>query len=494
MEEEKSFAVNKSSVYLFVGAAALLGIAFDYLFFEKNFGISVFIFEAFAVLITLWFCVRFKQSYRSALWLLAFTLFFAAMVSVRDNMLLTMLNVLASAGLVLLATKEILKKHILGFRIPDYILTIIVTPFSILRRSLQAFAFLTVPSQKSSTQSFKRVIIGIIMALPFLIIFGALFASADLAFKQLVDSIFRFKLPDELFGHVIFIVGTFVVGLGLFAYLFNVPPRKIEAEKDAADESQKANMDRSIEVKVFLWLIAGLFAIFLIFQIAYLFGGAINITQGTFTYAEYARKGFWELLIVAFFTLVILLIMDRFTKSRAARFAWFTLPSLVLSAEICIIIISAFKRLMLYQSAYGLTTLRLYVAGFIIFLGAIFVLLALKLWQERKDSFFAFSALLCVIVFLFVFNLLNPDVFIARKNIERFNQSGKIDVHYLGNLSADAVPEILNAYDRFNDQDKVELKKLLDIKKEWLEKQQEHWQSYNFSRDRALKELEKKQR
>ncbi len=482
---------DKQSVFLLTGAAILLGILFDILFFEKVFGISVFIFEAVAIALTLWFCARFKKSYRSVLWLLGFTLFFAAMNAIRDNMLLSALNILGSAGLVLLASKELLKKHIATFRIPDYFLTIVVTPFKILKRFGQAAAFLVRPSEESSGIVTKRVIIGIIMALPFILFFGALFASADLAFKQLVDSIFRFTLPDELFGHFIFIIGTAVIALGLFAYLFNVPAEKETVETIDSAKQHKAIVDRTVEVKVFLWMIAGLFAVFLIFQIAYLFGGAINISGGAFTYAEYARKGFWELLIVSFSTLLILLLMDKFTKRDGSRFAWFGLPSLVLSAEVFIIIVSAFKRLMLYQSAYGLTTLRLYVAGFIIFLALVFIILAIKLWREKEDSFFAFGALLYMIGFLTIFNLLNPDAFIAKVNIDRFNKTGKIDTHYLATMSADAVPQIMKVYDRLSDEDKAIVLPLLVIKKEKFGKMQSQWQSYNYSRAKALDELKK---
>ncbi len=231
-----------------------------------------------------------------------------------------------------------------------------------------------------------------VMALPFLIIFGALFASADLAFKQLVDFIFRFQVSDELFGHIILIVGVFAISLGVFAFIFNIPPTGLSAETSENSKPEKDIIDRNIEVKVFLWMIAGLFAVFLIFQMAYLFGGVINISQGDFTYAEYARKGFWELLVVAFFTLVILLIMDKYTQFKSSRLPWFIIPSLVLILEIFVIIISAFKRIMLYQDAYGLTILRLYVSGFIIFLGIVFILLAIKLWREKEDRFFAFAA------------------------------------------------------------------------------------------------------
>ncbi len=483
---------NKQYVYLLAIGALLLGILFDYLFFEKFFGISFFIFESILLILTYWFSDRSYHIFRPALWLFVIALFFAAMVAVRANPFLTFLNVVASMGLLLLATQELRKKPIINFQIPDYIRAILVTPLLILRRSLQALTFLSRSPEKSSSAVFKRVIVGVIMALPFLIIFGALFTSADLAFKQLVDSIFRFQIPDEFFGHVVLIVGVFVVCLGIFAYLFNVPPEKEFFETPENSKLEKDTVDRNIEIRVFLWLIAGLFAVFLIFQIAYLFGGVINISQSTFTYAEYARKGFWELLTVAFFTLLILLIMDRYTRFKGPRVGWFTVPSLVLIGEIFIIIISAFKRLMLYQAAYGLTTLRLYVAGFIIFLGVIFILLAVKLWREQEDRFFVFGTLLSMIAFVVVFNILNPDVFIAQQNINHFSKTGKIDAQYLGSMSADAVPIILSVYDRFNDEDKTTIDQLIVTKKKEIEERQSQWQSYNLSQHRALIEIYKR--
>lgn len=489
MEEIKIESANKSSVYMMAVGAIVLGIVFDYLFFEKNFGISVIIFEALAIIITLLLCAHFKKSFHSVLWLLGLIVFFALMPSIRDNMFLTMLNVLASAALVLLATKELLKKHIITFTISNYIKAIVVTPFSILRRSLQALSFLTSPAQKSSGAVLRRAVVGIVIALPFLFIFGALFSSADLAFNRLIDSIIVFQIPDESVAHVIFVLGTFLVALGLFAYIFNTPAEKKSLETIENEKPEKIVTDRSIEIKVFLWSIVGLFAIFLIFQIAYLFGGAINISGGDYSYADYARRGFWELLFVSFFSLIILLIIDQYTKSNRSRLTWFRIPGLVLTAEVFIIIISALKRLHLYIDAYGLTAQRLYASGFIIFLAVIFILLAIKLWREKEERFFAFGTLVSMISFLIIFNFLNPDVFIAQRNIERFNQSGKIDVHYLGKLSADAVPEILRVYNRLDDPDKVELKKLLDTKKAWLEKQQAHWQTFNFSRNRALNAL-----
>jgi hypothetical protein len=71
-------------------------------------------------------------------------------------------------------------------------------------------------------------------------------------------------------------------------------------------------------------------------------------------------------------------------------------------------------------------------------------------------------------------------------------QRGGIDAHYLGSLSVDAVPTILNAYDRFSNEDKAILQQLISIKKDDLKQQKSDWQSYNVSRDRALREIDNK--
>ena len=491
MINKNSETSEKINIYLLVIGALVLGVAFDYLFFDQYLGFSVVIFEAIAILIAFWFGRRFNKTFRPAFWLLALALFFVAMIGVRDNMFLAFLNIVASMGLLLLATQELHNKKIINFRLSDYLITIITTPFKILRRFLKTIFFLSQPSQNSSSVVIKRVVIGIIMALPFLIIFGTLFASADLAFKQLVDSIFRFQISEEFFSHLFVIVVISVISLGVLAYLFNVPGNVKQAEALIDPNQQKRIIDRNIEIKVFLWMIAGLFAIFLVFQIAYLFGGVINITQGDFTYAEYARKGFWELLTVAFFTLVMLLIVDTYSKSKESRFGWFTLPSLVLILEIFVIIISAFKRLMLYQDAYGLTTERLYASGFIILLAVIFIILGIKLWREKEERFFAFASFLSMIAFLICMNILNPDAFIVRKNIEHFNQTGKIDAGYLVTMSADAVPSIISVYERLKDEDKAVVGEFLNNKKRELVGPELGWQSYNLSRQKALTELNK---
>jgi len=146
--------------------------------------------------------------------------------------------------------------------------------------------------------------------------------------------------------------------------------------------------------------------------------------------------------------------------------------------------------LSLYIDAYGMTMLRFYVAGCIMLLSTLFILLAIKFIKSKQEQFFAFGALLSITGFLIVVNLMNPDAFIARSNMEQFSRTGKIDVLYVRELSADAEVWKIELYKKLEGEDKEVLRELLQKQKDKLQKSSSDWQSANLSRSRALKLLQ----
>jgi hypothetical protein len=74
-------------------------------------------------------------------------------------------------------------------------------------------------------------------------------------------------------------------------------------------------------------------------------------------------------------------------------------------------------------------------------LGFTLVWFLLTLWL-RPDRF-AVGALLAVMGFVATLNLINPDAFIARQNLDRYVQTGDLDAAYLASLSDDAVPQLM---------------------------------------------------
>jgi hypothetical protein len=478
---------------LVLAIAIIVAVVFNCLFFNKAVGISLFIFTAFVFGICLWLSLKFKVYTNTVLWLALPALFFSLMAVFRANEVLIFLDVLAIIGLVLLTTRILTNDKLINFGLMDYVLTVVLWPFKFLRSFFLNLSFISRTSQGTSSGHWKRVLIGFLITLPVLFFFGALFMSADLAFKTFVDNAISFNIPEHIIQQAFLISAVFVAALGVMAFTFGIPEKYIAMYapylKPAKQAAEKIRNDYKVEVAVSLSLIALLFALFIVFQISYLFGGEANIVNSGFTYAEYARRGFGELVVVAFASLIILLTVDSLTKKSLDRAKWFILPSLIIVAEIIVIIISAFKRLMLYQSAYGITDLRLYVSGFIILLGIIFMIFTAKLLLKKPHSFFALGVLISMIGFIAVFNLLNPDKFIAEQNIARFEKTQKLDVEYISKLSADAVPTVLQVYKKLNNEEKIVMSDFMTAKAVRLMEENSPWQSYNISRRDALESL-----
>ncbi|NIL99141.1 MAG: DUF4173 domain-containing protein, partial [Planctomycetales bacterium] len=102
-----------------------------------------------------------------------------------------------------------------------------------------------------------------------------------------------------------------------------------------------------------------LFAAFVAIQFHYLFGGAANINAAGYTYSEYARRGFGELVATAFLTLGMIMVLGNWSRREGRRMRrWFNALSGILVGLVSVMLVSAFQRLLLYERAFGFTRLR----------------------------------------------------------------------------------------------------------------------------------------
>ena len=200
------------------------------------------------------------------------------------------------------------------------------------------------------------------------------------------------------------------------------------------------------EAAVVLGAVVLLFAIFVGFQFRYFFGGQTNIGVQGYTYSEYARRGFGELVAVAFFSLLLFLVLSAIVRrnSQAQRWAFSGL-GIGMVLLVGVMLVSAFQRLLLYEAAYGFSRLRMYTHIFMIWLG---VLLAVVLVLEllRRERFFPLAALLAAIGFAATLALINVDGSIVRQNVARAKAGQGLDVAYLASLSTDSLPALVQAY------------------------------------------------
>lgn len=335
-------------------------------------------------------------------------------------------------------------------------------------------------------KTLSQVIKGIVLTIPVLAILLALFSSADLIFQKYISDLIALDIDvEETIARAILIFMATLIFIGAYSHIFQKTDDQTIVQKD------KAGSFGHIENSILLGSVNALFLIFILVQLTYLFGGESNISAQGFTYAEYARRGFFELIAVAITSLLLLLATERYVvKKETGHALGFKLLSTALVAQTILIMVSAFARLSLYEEAYGFTTQRLYSHAFIILLAVIFCWLLLKIYKDKKESAFAFRTFISIVLFLAGMNLLNPEAFIARQNIARFAATGELDVEYLGNLSADARPDTIKILDITNG----DLKKSFARSLYWRVQIDNSpyfskWQSLNLSRMRAEKIL-----
>ncbi|MFF2111016.1 DUF4153 domain-containing protein [Rhodococcus koreensis] len=307
-----------------------------------------------------------------------------------------------------------------------------------------------------------------------LLVFGSLFAGADAGFAALLGRVAPTVHVSNPFGR--FVLGVLVCGgtLGA-AYLLRRTPR-VDALAPRPGHPV-ARWEWAIPLAVLDLLFLGFVAV----QLTVLFGGNTHVlTTADLTYAEYARQGFWQLLAVTALTLLVIAVAVR--KASRVEVADRVLVRVLLGL-LCglslVVVASAIHRMSLYESQYGYTRLRVTVLVTELWLGLVFVLLiaaGVRLsgrWLPRAVLASAVGGVLLVAA-------TDPDAYVAGKNVERFGDTGRIDVSYLGSLSVDAVP----ALDRLPEPERSCALYRLDREV----RGDSEWYEYNAARSRA-KEL-----
>lgn len=476
---------------LITGISFILGWLFDYFFYEKSLGIGFPLYISFIIAGLFAVSIYSKKPLsKNTLWLLVPLIFFSSMVFIRASALLTFLNTVASLLLLLLIAETASSGSLTRFLISDHVKNIFL-PFKFIRPFLQTFprVFQLRSNQSGPTVS-SQVIKGVIISLPFVFIFLVLFSSADLVFQKYISHILSIGLDPQLTLRTILVACITAIFIGAYAYTLGnrvIPP-------SVRTTTTLPPVIGRIETLVLLTLVNIVFFAFILIQLTYLFGGENAIASQGFTYAEYARAGFFELLMTTMLTLLLLLATEKYTakKEASGHTLAFQFSSVILIAQIMLIIASAFKRLSLYESAYGFTTLRLYSHAFTLLLAVIFLLLLCKILRDQEENIFAFRSSIAIIMFLAALNLLNPDALIARENIGRLATTGTIDTNYLNSLSDDALPEVMQILTLPNEDLKRSIAQNLSWRVADDSSEASPWQTYNLSRQNAHDLLQSK--
>jgi hypothetical protein len=482
----------------------LLGWSFDYLFWKKPLGVNFALFVALSIAtgILLLRMDDLRLARRSSLLLIPIG-FLAMMTFLRLEPVTVFLFVVMVLFLMGVFTLTYLNGQWSRYTILDYLFGYLRLIGSVIARPL-GFISENRRTQPATGPTRGRqvwpVVRGLVIALPVLAIFAALLSSADPIFaRRLGDVIDLFNiqnLPEYIFRLVyILVIAYALAGIYLHA-----------AQKSANPVEEKTWVAPFLgftESAIVLGSVIILFASFVLIQFQYFFGGQVNIGIEGYTYSEYARKGFGELVAVAFFSLLLLLGLGAITRRETnTQRRIFSNLGVILVGLVIVMLISAYRRLVLYETAYGFSRLRTYTHVFMIWLGLLLVAVVF-LEMTRRERMAGLAMLLAALGFIVSLGILNVDAFIVERNIQREIQGGgeevasrngvTLDTQYFLDLSDDAVPTLVAAYQDSSLPDSVREEvgaSLACIRYTRDQNQRElSWQSFHFSHyyaDRAL--------
>lgn len=486
---------------LFWLTAFITAWAVDFLFFKAAPGISFLIWVVIILGAGLWLARGEGVKPAPMSWvIMGLLVVMAAVPFVRAEPFTAGLGTLLSlAGLILLAATY-RSGNWPYFRTWDYfveflaaLLAGIVRPFGLFKpQPVEAGGEGAGVERRNAWKQITPVLRGLLLAIPVVAVLGGLLSAADLVFadrlKDLLDFFNLEKLPEYIFRLIYILILTFIfTGIFLHALLPTKPAVRPDPDKPVVKPFLGW-----IEAVIVLGAVVLLFGFFVVLQFEYLFGGEANITAAGYTYSEYARRGFGELVGVAVLSLLLTLVLGSITlrKGQGKR-TLFTVLTAALLALVMVILASALQRLLLYDQAYGFTRLRTYTLIFIPWLGLL-LLAAIGLGIANKSGRFGLALFITVVGFGITVAAWNVDGFIARQNIERGMYGAELDRSYLPVLSTDAVPVIAKYYQqpgRDGSLRDILGAELACRKAVMQDREQPSWKSFTISRAAAEKAL-----
>ena len=338
---------------------------------------------------------------------------------------IAVLGVFAAAGVFLIGVTDA--------RTPaGFLLSGISWPLSSLRGLPWFGRALRVVGTGGRTPAIVRTVVVSLIAL---VVFGALFASADALFATWIDAL----VPSLSFNDLVvrIFVGFLVFGATLAAAYLALNPSRVEPDRRPVDA-----LGNRFEWLIPVLLVDAVFVLFLVAQATAVFGGHQYVEDTTgLTYADYVHQGFGQLTVATLLTLFVVWAAARKVKDAPTDRLWMRLSLGLLCLLTLVVVGSALHRMNLYQDAYGFTTLRLTVDVFEGWLGVV-VLLVMVVGGLGHGRWLPRIALVTGAVAVLGLAAINPDGWVAGRNIDRFEATGTLDLRYLQSLSQDAAPVI----------------------------------------------------
>lgn len=438
LKEKPINPVMRNNVPYFMGISLLYAVCFTIAFYKNYIGITFPLITA-ATLSVCWLFLKKNEIIwkKSNWWYMAGSLLLGVSTVLTANEFVIFFNTL---GILLLITVFMIRQVYddRGWNLGQYICNLlflylcmvpeIASPFIHFANYMKKYK-----KDEKRNKNIKYILIGILIGLPILLIVIELLSSADQIFSSLVGKAFHSLWSQIVFSPNLFLVMfLFILGFfGIYCFLSAL------TQNNMPEWKQKENKKNPVIAITFLSMITAVYLIFCVIQAVFLFTGGKLLPKG-YTYSEYARQGFFQLLFLCIFNLILVVIcLSVFQKNR-----WLKVLLLIFSGCTYIMIASSAFRMLLYISVYHLSFLRVLVLWF---LGMLTILMAGVAINIVKSEFELFRYCMSVVAACYLLlSFGKVDLLIASYNVAQLgNDMSYEDVVYLAGLSADAVPALI---------------------------------------------------
>ncbi len=330
-----------------------------------------------------------------------------------------------------------------------------------------------------------KAIVGILVAIPLLVVILVLLASADMAFEGLLNQLGN-NVGLRIFQVIVGVVfAPFVIAYGC---ALKKDPKKAETNKE------QKTID-NVFIVAFLGALAVVYLTYLFSQLAYFFDAFKGILPHKITPAEYARRGFFEMTVIAGINLIVVfvaLLVSRKKENKPTKFV--SALCVFISVFTLVLISTAFAKMLLYINFYGLTVLRVTTSGFMIFLFIVFLALVFRCFFDKVKVFRI--ALITATLILITLGFMNVETFVANYNVQAYKQQQlkTIDINMISSLGLEGVPALYDITQNVNDiqyrtMARRELKEIYDTQFSTSDKEPGDWNIAEYKARKILNEM-----
>lgn len=288
---------------------------------------------------------------------------------------------------------------------------------------------------KGDKKAVGKVLIGLLCSLPVVAVVVPLLISSDYAFRGLMTNLFSdaaATIAKSVFG--------LLLALPAVSYGFSLKYRRTATLRPGGFAGIE-----NVYIVSFLSVISLCYLLYLYSQLAYFFSAFRGfLPEGEITYAQYARKGFFEMCVIAVINLGLVFLAMLLAKKRNGKVGHGVKAVATFIALFTLIIIAtAISKMVLYIAAYGMTVLRLTTSAFMVFLAVVFVTAILRIYIRRVNV--VKTALLTAGLVVLVLGVGNVNGICARYNYEAYmtQKLDTVDVQAMYELGDEGIPYLV---------------------------------------------------